>query len=141
MCIPAVEVLERRLLVTLVAAAGISVQFLAVLVGGLDYLLLLRAQQPQRQALFVSGQNNVDFEDLRFNPRYSQIAGKLDSSAMSPPYPATPQPAGISRETNGTPLYDTMGPGAWSGSGALGLRLGASSEITALSPNVHVTAG
>jgi len=62
MCIPAVEVLERRLLVAVVAIAGITVQVLAVSVGGLDYLIMMRAQQSQREALFVSGGNRVDFE-------------------------------------------------------------------------------
>jgi hypothetical protein len=113
MCIPAVEVLERRLLVAAVAAVGVSVQTLAVLAGGLDYLLLVRAQQPQRQALFVSGRNHVDFEDLRFNPRYSQIAGNwilLRHLLHVPPRSSPPELI----EKNGTPLYDTLPPRAWS---------------------------
>jgi hypothetical protein len=112
MCIPAVEVVERRLLVAAVAAAGVSVQVLAVSVGGLDYLLLIRAQQPERQALFVSGRNRVDFEDLRFNPRYSQIAGNwilLRHLLHVPPRPGPPELV----EKNGTPLYDALPPRAW----------------------------
>jgi hypothetical protein len=113
MCIPAVEILERRLLVAAVAAAGVSVQVLAVLVGGLDYLILMRSQQPQRQALSVSGRNRVDFEDMRFSPRYSQIAGNwilLRHLLHVPPHPSPPEFI----EKNGTPLYDTLPPGAWS---------------------------
>jgi hypothetical protein len=113
MCIPAVEVLEHRRLVAVVAAAGVSVQILAVLVGGLDYLLLIRAYQPERQAVFVSGQNRVDFEDLRFNPRYSQIVGNwilLRHLLHIPPRHSPPELV----EKNGTPLYDTLPPGAWS---------------------------
>jgi hypothetical protein len=112
MCIPAVEVMDRRLLVAAVAIAGVSVQMLAVLVGGLDYLMLVRAQRPERQALFVSGQNAVDFEDIRFNPRYSQIAGNwilLRHLLHAPPRPSAPELA----EKNGTPLYDTLSPSAW----------------------------
>jgi hypothetical protein len=113
MCIPAVEVLERHLLVATVAAVGISVQVLAVSVGGLDYLLLIRASQPRRQALYVSGQNRVDYEDIRFNPRYSQIAGSwilLRHLLDIPPHTSPPELA----EKNGTPLYDTLPPQAWS---------------------------
>jgi hypothetical protein len=113
MCIPAVEVLERRLLVAAVAAAGVSVQVLAVLVGGLDYLLLMSSQQPQRQALFVSGRNRVDLEDIRFNPNYSQIAGNwilLRHLLHVPPHPSPLEFI----EKNGTPLYDTLPPRAWS---------------------------
>jgi hypothetical protein len=113
MCIPAVEVLERHLLVATVAAAGISVQVLAVSVGGLDYLLLIRASQPRRQALYVSGQSRVDYEDIRFNPRYSQIAGSwilLRHLLYIPPHTSPPELA----EKNGTPLYDTLPPPAWS---------------------------
>jgi hypothetical protein len=36
MCIPAVEVLERRPLTIILAVAGIAVQLLGVTVGGLD---------------------------------------------------------------------------------------------------------
>jgi hypothetical protein len=58
--------------VAAVAFAGVSVQLLAVLAGGLDYLLLMRSQKPQRQDLFISARNLIDLEDIRFNPRYSQ---------------------------------------------------------------------
>ena len=113
MCIPAVEVMDRRLLVGVVAAAGISVQLLAVAAGGLDYLILMRARQPQKQAVLVSGRNAVDFDDIRFNPRYSQIAGNwvlLRHLLHVPPRPSSPE----LREKNGTPLYDTLPPSAWS---------------------------
>jgi hypothetical protein len=113
MCIPAVEVLERRLLVAAVAAVGLAVQVLAVTAGGLNYLVLVRAEQTHRQALFVSGENRVDFEDLRFNPRYGQIAGNwilLRHLLHIPPHPGSPEFI----PKNGTPLYDTMPPSAWS---------------------------
>ena len=77
MTIPAIEVLERRALVAGVAIVGISVQLLAVVISGLEYTLLIRREQLTRQVLFAAGRNRVDFEDLRFNPRYSQIAGHL----------------------------------------------------------------
>jgi hypothetical protein len=113
MCIPTIEICERRLLVAAVAALGIWVQFLAVCIGGLNYLVLARTAHPQRQALFVSGQNSVDFEDVRFNPRYSQINGNwilLRHLLHIPPRPSSPELV----EKNGTPLYDTLPPQAWS---------------------------
>jgi hypothetical protein len=77
MTIPAIEVLERRALVAGVAIVGICVQLLAVMISGLEYTLLIRRERLTRQVLFAPGRNRVDFEDLRFNPRYSQIAGHL----------------------------------------------------------------
>jgi hypothetical protein len=68
-----IEVLEPRFLVG--AVAGVWVQLNAVLVGGLDYVLLLRARPLEREALFVSSRDRVDIEDMRLNPRSSEIAG------------------------------------------------------------------
>jgi hypothetical protein len=116
MCIPMVAILERskhRVLVAAIASAGVSVQLLAVLAGGLDYLLLMRAKKPQRQNLFVSGKIPVDLEDIRFNPRYSQIAGNwilLRHLLHIPPRPVAPEFI----EKSGTPLYDTLPPQEWS---------------------------
>ena len=75
MCIPLIEVLERRFQLGAVAVAGIWVQSNAVLVGGLDNVLLLRTKHLGREGLFVSGRDRVDIEDMRFNPTYSEIAG------------------------------------------------------------------
>ncbi len=101
MCIPAVEVFEKRLLVVTVATVGLYVQLLAVLVGGLDYLMLIRTDKA------------IDLEDIRFNPRYSQIAGNwiiLRHLLHVPPHLQSP---GLSEEGI-TPLYDTLPPRAWS---------------------------
>jgi hypothetical protein len=75
MCIPMVTVLDRRLILIPVVCLGVVVQLLPVAVGGLDYLMLVRSQPFQRQALFVEGLNRIDFVDVRFNPAYSQIMG------------------------------------------------------------------
>ncbi len=113
MCIPAVEVLQHRWLVAAIASAGVAVQVLAVSVGGVDYLVLVRAQHPQRQALFVSGQGPVDFEDIRFNPRYGQIAGNWILLRHLQHFPPRSSPPELI-EKNGTPLYDTLPPSSWS---------------------------
>lgn len=75
MTIPMIELLERRLLVATVASVGICIQLLGVVVSGLDYILLVRRQPALRHNLFTDQQNRLDLEDVRFNPRYGQIAG------------------------------------------------------------------
>ncbi len=112
LCIPMVTVLRRRTVVLPLLAAGIAVQLLAVTVGGLDYLLLLRSTQAQRQALYVGGNNRVDFEDLRFDPHYSQILGNwilLRYLLHMPPHPGNPG----DEAKMGTPLGDAIPPQAW----------------------------
>lgn len=110
MCIPAVELIQRRLFVAAAGVAGVAVQILAVTAGGLDYLVMIREHQAERQALFVSGRNRVDFQDIRFNPRYSQIGGNwilLRELLRVPPQPSPPD------LRNGTPLYDVVPPTVW----------------------------
>jgi hypothetical protein len=112
MCIPMVAILDRRALVIPVVAAGIAVQLLGVLVSPLDFVMLLRAQQFQREALYVGGHNRVDFEDLRFNPSYNQILGNwilLRHLLHFPPSPTNPGDA----PKVGTRLYDAIPPQAW----------------------------
>ncbi len=112
MCIPLVELARRRPLLVLVTTLGVFIQVLAVGVGGLDFLLLLRGQNLQRQAVYVGGRNRVDFEDLRFNPNYSQIAGNwllLRQLLHIPPRTSSPQLA----DRAVTPLYDCLPPEAW----------------------------
>jgi hypothetical protein len=112
MCIPLVEMLERRSVVVLVAALGVLVQLLAVSAGGLDYLMLIRSQPFERQALYVNGKNRIDFEDLRFDPSYSQIVGNwilLRYLLHIPPAANPPENA----QTVGTRLEDTIPPRVW----------------------------
>ena len=112
MCIPMVTMLDRRAIVIPVVAVGVAVQLLAVTVGGLDYLLLIRANRFQRQALYIQGSNRVDFEDIRFDPGYSQIVGNwilLRQLLHIPPSPGQPEDA----EREGTRLYDAVPPEVW----------------------------
>jgi len=114
LCIPIVTVVRRRAVVIPVVAAGILVQLLAVTVGGLDFVMLLRSAQPKRQALWFAGTSNrVDFEDVWFNPNYSQIAGNwilLRYLLHVPPAPGDPE----NIQRLGTPLSDAITPQEWS---------------------------
>jgi hypothetical protein len=112
LCIPMVAVLKQKALVIPVVVAGVLVQLLAVTVGGLDFLLLLRTSHPQREALWVGGSNRVDFGDVWFNPNYSPIEGNwilLRYLLHMPPEPGDPKDT----ETVGTRLSDTIPPQAW----------------------------
>ena len=112
MCIPMVTILDRRATVILLTVAGVLVQLLAVTVGGLDYVMLIRAEPARRQALYVDGINRIDFEDIRFDPGYSQIVGNwilLRHLLRIPPATHTPEYS----SKVGTPLYDSIPPQAW----------------------------
>jgi len=87
MCIPAVERIERRWVFATTLALGAFIQVLAVLPGPLSYLTLFHSKNARRLPLYVAafyaedgrlvrgGRQRLDFEDIRFNPRYSQLAG------------------------------------------------------------------
>lgn len=114
LCIPLITMLHRRALVIPVVAAGIFVQLLAVTVGGLDFVMLLRASQPQREAVFMHGISRVDFDDLWFNPNYSQIFGNwilLRYLLHVPPAPSKADPAEV--DLVGTRLYDAIPAQSW----------------------------
>lgn len=112
MCVPMITVLDRRAVVIPVVVAGVAVQLLAVAVSGEDFLLLLRSPHLQRQALWIGGSNRVDFDDIRFNPSYSQIVGNwilVRYLLHIPPESGTQQDATMV----GTRLYDAVPPQAW----------------------------
>jgi hypothetical protein len=112
LCIPMAGVLHRRAIVIPVVVAGLLVQLLAVTVGGLDFLLLLRSSQPRREAVWLGGSNRIDLEDVWFNPNYSQILGNwilLRYLLGIPPAPGRPENAG----KIGTPLSDAIPPEDW----------------------------
>jgi hypothetical protein len=112
LCIPMVTILHRKALVIPVVAAGVAVQLLAVTVGGLDFLLLLRSSEPQREEVFLGGKNRIDFADVWFNPNYSQIFGNwilLRYLLHVPPAEGTSDDA----IEVGTRLYDAIPPRDW----------------------------
>ena len=111
--IPAVELLDRRPALAAVAALGVGVQLLGVLVSPLDYVLLVHAQPALRNSVLVAATPaRIDFDDLRFNPRYSQLAGHvvlLRVLAGVPPARST----GPADARRGTALYDALPAATW----------------------------
>jgi hypothetical protein len=107
-----ITVLHRRMLVIPAALAGLFVQFLAVTVGGLDFVLLLRASQPERHAVFMGTTEQIDFEDIWFNPNYSQIVGTWILLRYLLHIPPTPGNADEVEEV-GTRLRDAIPPEKW----------------------------
>jgi hypothetical protein len=69
--------MNRPWLVGSAAALGLIVQASAVLVSPLDYGLMVRTGAARRQSLYFDEPVRLDFEDVRFHPRYSPIAGHL----------------------------------------------------------------
>jgi len=117
LCIPMIEMLNRRALVISVVAVGVAVQLTAVLVGPLSFVLLLRSQNFQRSALYVPGRNRIDFADMHFNPSYNQILGSwilLRQLLHIPPSAGNPEDAA----KTGTRLYDAIPPQAWASAAA-----------------------
>jgi hypothetical protein len=113
--IPIVELLDARRLVAAFALAGTAVQLLAVLVPGLDYVLVVHQHDMRRKALYVEGRNRVDFEDVRYNPRYSQINGHWQMLKARVGFRAgRDSDADAGREERvGTDLTDTLPPEFW----------------------------
>jgi hypothetical protein len=115
MCIPVVEVLDFRNFVAVIATVGIAVQLLAVLIGGLDYILILHQYPLERQALYVDAPpQRVDVEDMRFNPRYSQLAGHWLLIRILLGFPP-PVASHAHVMQTGTPLYDALRASGWPG--------------------------
>ncbi|HXZ80829.1 MAG TPA: hypothetical protein VEG30_12930 [Terriglobales bacterium] len=78
MTIPCVEMLERRVLTASVVLIGLCIQIPAVLVSGLEYVVAVHDFTLKRKAMYVEGWNRIDVDDVRFNPRYSQIVGNYE---------------------------------------------------------------
>ena len=107
-CLFAVEMLKFRFLVAAVAFTGFFVQTLGVLINGLDYELVVRSQTLQRVALYQQPptRNRVDFEDVRFNPRYSQLAAHWLLIRWALGFPPLVQREAAN--ASGTSLYDAL---------------------------------
>ena len=92
---------------------GICIQLLAVLIGPLDFILMVITNRMECIPLYVNGTpHRVDIEDLRYNPQYSQIVGNWVMLRTLLGIP--PQPQHNSEDTLvGTSLYDTVAPETW----------------------------
>jgi hypothetical protein len=120
MCIPCVELLKGRRFPgwpALVAAAGLSVQMLAVLVDPLAANYLIRNFTLPRVALFTGKPteniNRIDIDDLRFNPRYSPLAVNWLMLRILVGHPPSQQWNQKEVERTGTPLYNALIAGGW----------------------------
>jgi hypothetical protein len=113
LCLPIVTALHRRAVVIPVVIVGVVVQLLAVSVGGLDFVMLMRSSQSKCQALWFTGASHrLDFEDVWFDPKYSQIVGNwilLRYLLHIPPPPGDPEDA----LRWGTPLSDAIPARDW----------------------------
>jgi hypothetical protein len=112
--IPLVTVVHRRMVVVPLVVAGVLIQLLAVTMGGLDFLTLLRYTEAERRAVFLTETNRVDFDDLWFNPNYSHIFGNwilLRYALHLPPKPENADREEL--ELVGTRLYDAIPRKDW----------------------------
>jgi hypothetical protein len=111
-CVLVAASMDRRWLIGSVAALGLVVQAGAVLVSPLDYALMVRSGTAMRQSLYFNEQARLDFEDVRFQPRYSPIAGHLRLVAAA--LGAVPhQTDRLEARRSGTSLTDAFPPDQW----------------------------
>ena len=130
LCIPIVAAATWRRAVGFALAAGVAVQLLAVAISPLEYVMLVRRHDMRRMSLFHGGDQRLDFEDVRFNLRYSQLAGHwiLLRYALGVP----PRSESMDASRSGMPLHDMLGPDEWRAAaridlfwlGSLGARTG-----------------
>jgi hypothetical protein len=116
MCVPVIEACHRRGLLAIVGALGLAIQLLAVAVGGLDYFTLLHDEPATRKAVWARGQNQVDLDDIRFNPEYSQIRANwilVRHLLHIPPKSSGTDKTSRSPQLPPTYLYETLPPEAW----------------------------
>ena len=111
LCIPIVAAATWRRAVGFALAAGAAVQLLAVAISPLEYAMLVRRHDMRRTSLFHGGDQRLDFEDVRFNLRYSQLAGHwvLLRYALGVP----PRSGSTDALRSGMPLHDMLRPDEW----------------------------
>ena len=114
MTIPCTEILDRKLLVGALAL-GICVQIPAILVNGLEYVVTVHSGEFQRRRLGMEDWNTVDLEDIRFNPRYSQITANYAIALNRMGIGSAPTPEAQKART-GTPVIETLPDRASAGS-------------------------
>jgi len=111
MTIPCVELLSRRRLLTAAAlTAGLLVQLPALLLPPLEYVVFLHSAPFTRQSVYVDDEHTrsrLDFEDMRYNPRYSELSAgyallELRLGIAPPPTSAEEQ------GRTGTPVVDIL---------------------------------
>ena len=113
MTIPAVEVLHRRLWVAGVLAVGVAVQMLAVLVGPLEFVVMMNDNQVQRPGVYGhKSPKPLDLEEMWYHPRYGQLPAHWTLIRVmfgSPPAPGTER----GNRRTGLTLYECYPPELW----------------------------
>ncbi len=113
MTIPLVEVLDRRVWVTLLTCLGVSVQLLAVTVAPLSYVSMIREGRGDRPMLNnAPGRNPVDIEEMWFHPHYSQLSGHWTLVRVLVGMPPKPHSGPLTGGA-GLPLYDCFPQDTW----------------------------
>lgn len=110
MTIPCVEMCRRRGLMAFALAVGLLVEMPAVLMSPLEYVVMVHNLPLSRKAVYVAGRNRVDFDDVRFNPRYSELVAGYE--LLRERLGATPAPTPADLEgSSGTPMADVLRQG------------------------------
>ena len=113
MTIPAVECLGRRIWVAAILTVGISIQLLAVLIGPLEYVLMIRNSRAERPGVFGSASPKpMDLEDMWYHPRYGQLPGHWTLVRVMLGVPPSPLSERANRRT-GLSLYECFPEGTW----------------------------
>jgi len=109
MTIPCIELLERRFLTCCLLLIGLAVQLPALLLNGLDYLYVSKKiVDMERHRQGVEGWNRVDLDDIRFNPRYNQVAGTYELLRIRLSGPSAELISEEEQSRTGTPLAQTL---------------------------------
>lgn len=113
MCLPAIELMHRRALTVAVAALGFSIQLLPVLMGGLDYLLMVRNHAGQKHLYYgYQGETNLGPDDFWYHPAYGQVPGTWTLLRVRLGLPPAPRDPSLSAAV-GRSLYDAYPPEVW----------------------------
>lgn len=114
MTIPIAEV-NSRVFVGATLALGILVQIPAVAISGLDYVLAVHKPEMKRVRWAMEGSNVIDVEEIRFNPRYSQLAAHTVMMRDRLGFRPRMKSEAEQRLAGGTDLSDVLPPQASSG--------------------------
>jgi hypothetical protein len=113
MTIPIIELAFKRWPLVLIAIIGVTIQLPAIVLSGLDYVLLVRSEPIMTQAIYgFSGNKRLDMEDMWYHPRYCQMVGQWNLARTLIGIPPKPQDSKVFGMI-GKPLYDMLPPEVW----------------------------
>lgn len=113
MTLPAAEILERRIWAVGLLTLGVGVQMLAVLIGPLEYVLMIRNSGAERPGVFGNPRAKaMDIEDMWYHPRYGQLPGHWTLVRVMFGVPPGPRSDRADRST-GLSIYDCFTPETW----------------------------